>query len=42
MPVPLKRRVDPDYAKSGELVSFADGFPFLLVTEASIAYGMIP
>ena len=30
------RGVDPDYAPPGQLVSFADGFPLLLVTEAAL------
>lgn len=32
-----QRRVDTDYAAHGETVSFADGFPLLLTTEASLA-----
>lgn len=31
------RLVDADYAGNGETVSFADGFPLLLTTEASLA-----
>lgn len=35
---PARRRpVDPDYARPGETVSFADGFPLLVTTEASLA-----
>ncbi|MFI9232786.1 MOSC domain-containing protein [Streptomyces rimosus] len=34
---PAKRRpVDPDYARPGETVGFADGFPLLLTTTASL------
>lgn len=36
MPPGTKRHVDPDYATRGELVSFADGFPLLLISEASL------
>jgi uncharacterized protein YcbX len=31
------RTVDPDYAPPGHRVGFADGFPFLLISEASLA-----
>ncbi|MPY59322.1 MOSC domain-containing protein [Streptomyces spongiae] len=31
-----RRPVDPDYARPGETVSFADGFPLLLTTLASL------
>jgi uncharacterized protein YcbX len=35
---PARRRpIDPDYARPGETVSFADGFPLLVTTEASLA-----
>jgi uncharacterized protein YcbX len=35
---PARRRpVDPDFAKDGESVSFADGFPLLVTTRASLA-----
>lgn len=37
MPAATRRPVDPAYARPGDLVSFADGFPFLLVNEASLA-----
>jgi uncharacterized protein len=37
MPGESSRLVDPAYARRGELVSFADGFPLLLLTEASLA-----
>ncbi|MGW0868002.1 MOSC domain-containing protein [Streptomyces sp. NPDC002611] len=37
MPDPAARRpVDPEYARPGETVSFADGFPLLLTTTASL------
>ncbi len=32
----LVRGVDPDYGQPGDEVSFADGFPMLLITEASL------
>ncbi len=32
-----KRQVDLTYARQGDQVGFADGFPFLLVSEASLA-----
>lgn len=32
-----KRSVDPDYARSGEQVSLADGFPFLIIGESSLS-----
>jgi uncharacterized protein YcbX len=31
------RRVDPDYGEPGGRVALADGFPFLLISEASLA-----
>lgn len=31
-----QRPVDADFSKSGDLVSFADGFPLLLISEASL------
>lgn len=34
---PRRRPVDPRYAEPGEVVSFADGFPLLVVTEESLA-----
>jgi uncharacterized protein YcbX len=37
MPPEVRRPVDPTYARSGDHVSFADGFPVLLATEASLA-----
>ncbi|MEM7656281.1 MAG: MOSC N-terminal beta barrel domain-containing protein [Bacteroidota bacterium] len=36
MPEESHRPVDPDYAKAGELVGFADGFPFLLISQESL------
>jgi uncharacterized protein YcbX len=36
MPEQVKRQVDTNYASNGELVSFADGFPLLLISEASL------
>ena len=37
MPEETRRKVDPSYAKSGEITSFADGYPLLLATESSLA-----
>lgn len=37
MPDEALRPVDPDYGKPGDRVSYADGFPLLLVSEASLA-----
>ncbi|MAR92264.1 MAG: MOSC domain-containing protein [Pseudomonadales bacterium] len=37
MPDSTHRPVDPDYAPGGATVSFADGFPLLLTTQASLA-----
>lgn len=37
MPPDSVRPVDPEYAKGGEEVSFADAFPMLLATETSLA-----
>lgn len=31
-----RRAVDPDYASEDDIVSFADGFPLLLISEASL------
>ena len=33
----LRRPVDPDYALDDDITSFADGFPVLLISEASLA-----
>lgn len=30
------RKIDPDYAKNGEEVSFADGYPFMVTSQASL------
>jgi uncharacterized protein len=38
MPESCSRRVDDSYAINNNLVSFADGFPFLLISEASLQY----
>ncbi|CAN5635375.1 MOSC domain-containing protein [soil metagenome] len=37
MPDEVERPVDPRYARSTDLVSFADGFPLLIFSEASLA-----
>ena len=36
LPESTVRPVDPDYARSGDQVGFSDGFPFLLLSEASL------
>ena len=36
MPDRSHRQIDPDYAAPGEVVSFADGYPLLLIGEASL------
>ena len=36
MPDDAERQVDPAFAKPGEIVGFSDGFPFLLLTTASL------
>lgn len=36
MPLATTRQVDLDYAKAGDEVGFADGFPFLLISQASL------
>ncbi len=36
MPDKEKRLVDPKYAHEQEIVSFADGYPFLIISEASL------
>jgi uncharacterized protein YcbX len=33
----LVRTVNPEYGQAGDQVSFADGFPLLLISEASLA-----
>jgi uncharacterized protein YcbX len=37
MPNRHERAVDPRRAKPGDIVSFADGYPFLLISEASLS-----
>ncbi|HEX6839086.1 MAG TPA: MOSC N-terminal beta barrel domain-containing protein [Polyangia bacterium] len=37
MPDEAQRPVDAEYARAGDVVSFADGFPLLVVNEASLA-----
>jgi uncharacterized protein YcbX len=36
MPESSQRMVDPEYARNKEIVSFADGYPFLIVGQASL------
>ncbi|MES9937753.1 MAG: MOSC domain-containing protein [Sedimenticola sp.] len=36
LPDENSRQVDQDYAREGDQVGFADGFPFLLISEASL------
>jgi len=35
-PEDVVRTVDPDFAKASDQVGFADGFPFLLISQASL------
>ena len=37
MPDSAERRINPDFAREGEIVSFADGYPLLIVSEASLS-----
>ena len=37
MPESSERKINPDCAKQGEIVSFADGYPLLIVSEESLA-----
>lgn len=37
MPDASERRINPEHSKEGEFVSFADGYPLLVVSEASLA-----
>ncbi len=37
MPSTFERAVDPDFARPGDSVSFADGYPLLLIGDASLA-----
>jgi uncharacterized protein YcbX len=36
MPESSQRRMNPDFAKPEEMVSFADGYPFMLIGQASL------
>jgi uncharacterized protein YcbX len=36
MPDDERRPVDPDYGRAGDTVSFADGYPLLLISQASL------
>jgi hypothetical protein len=36
MPDTTKRQADEKYAESGDIVSFADGFPFLIIGQSSL------
>lgn len=36
LPQTEKRRVDPEYARTNQIVGFADGFPLLIISRASI------
>jgi uncharacterized protein YcbX len=36
MPEASHRPVDPDYARNGELTSFSDGYPLLLIGQAAL------
>ncbi|RYY00619.1 MOSC domain-containing protein, partial [bacterium] len=36
MPDSSRREVNPDYAVNDDIVSFADGYPFLLISQASL------
>lgn len=38
MPDQILRQVDLEYAQAGDRVGFADGFPFLIISEASIDF----
>ncbi len=37
MPASSSRKIDPAFAKNGEIVSFADGYPLLIVAESSLS-----
>ncbi|MEP7157437.1 MAG: MOSC N-terminal beta barrel domain-containing protein [Betaproteobacteria bacterium] len=37
MPDSSERKANPEFAKNGEIVSFADGYPLLVISEASLA-----
>jgi len=34
---PTRRAVDPEFGRDGDVVSFADGYPLLLTSTASLA-----
>jgi uncharacterized protein YcbX len=36
MPDATKRKVDPNYAKKGEVTSLSDGYPFLIIGQESL------
>ncbi|RZL69148.1 MAG: MOSC domain-containing protein, partial [Pedobacter sp.] len=36
MPMKAERKVDPKYAMQGEIVSFADGYPCLIIGQSSL------
>lgn len=38
MPTSTQRKVNTNYAFQGEIVSFADGYPFMLISQASLDY----
>ncbi|CCH55565.1 MOSC domain containing protein [Fibrisoma limi BUZ 3] len=38
MPETTRRAIDTDYAHNGEAVSFADGYPYLFIGQASLNY----
>jgi len=37
MPDSSERKINPEFAKNNEIVSFADGYPLLVISEASLA-----
>ena len=37
MDASIRRRVDPEYARESDIISFSDGFPVLLISEGSLA-----
>lgn len=37
MPDDVERAIDPDYAEPGEIVSFADGYPVMVLSEESLS-----
>jgi len=36
MPEATRREIDPKYAQNGEAVSFADGYPYLIISQGSL------